>query len=62
MGRPEKRGRFGEFGGVYVPESLIAACSELEEAFESSWVDPEFRWSKNEAKGIGSKRDRQKCI
>jgi tryptophan synthase beta chain len=43
MGRPEKRGRFGEFGGVYVPESLIAACSELEEAFESSWVDPEFR-------------------
>ncbi len=40
QGRP---GRFGEFGGRYVPESLVPACQELEAAFESAWADPAFR-------------------
>jgi len=43
MGRPSESGRFGEFGGRFVPESLMAACVELEAAFESAWSDPEFR-------------------
>ncbi len=36
-------GRFGEFGGTYVPESLVPACTELAEAFIEAWTDPDFR-------------------
>ena len=35
-------GRFGEFGGRFVPESLVPACLELEAAFRSAWADPAF--------------------
>jgi len=35
-------GRFGRFGGRYVPETLIRALDELEEAFEGSRSDPSF--------------------
>ena len=42
MGDPTDDGRFGEFGGRYVPESLVPACEELEAAFRSAWADPEF--------------------
>ncbi|RIK07236.1 MAG: tryptophan synthase subunit beta [Acidobacteria bacterium] len=37
------RGRFGSFGGTFVPETLIPALEELESAFEESWADSEFR-------------------
>jgi len=43
MGEPSATGRFGEFGGRFVPESLMAACKELEAAFRSAWGDPTFR-------------------
>jgi tryptophan synthase beta chain len=43
MGDPGPNGRFGEFGGRFVPESLFPACLELEEAFRSAWADPAFR-------------------
>jgi len=43
MGDPSERGRFGEFGGGYVPESLVPACREVEEAFRDAWADPGFR-------------------
>jgi tryptophan synthase beta chain len=36
-------GRFGEFGGRYVPESLVPACAALEAAFRGAWADPSFR-------------------
>ena len=39
---PTKEGRFGEFGGRFVPETLIPACEELEEAFREAWADPLF--------------------
>jgi len=42
MGDPGPTGRFGEFGGRYVPESLMPACIELEAAFREAWADPEF--------------------
>ena len=42
MGEPSAQGRFGEFGGRYVPESLVAACAELEEHFTAAWSDPAF--------------------
>jgi tryptophan synthase beta chain len=43
MGDPGPSGRFGEFGGLFVPETLVPACHELEEAFRSAWADPGFR-------------------
>jgi tryptophan synthase beta chain len=43
MGDPGPRGRFGDFGGLYVPETLVPACQELERAFRDAWADPGFR-------------------
>ncbi len=43
MGDPGPTGRFGRFGGRFVPESLVPACEELEAAFRSAWADPSFR-------------------
>ena len=43
MGDPGPSGRFGEFGGRYLPESLVPACLELEQAFRTAWSDPKFR-------------------
>ena len=42
MAEPSAEGRFGEFGGRFVPESLVPACEELETAFRAAWADPEF--------------------
>ena len=36
------KGRFGEYGGQYVPETLMNAVHELEEAYEKYKNDPEF--------------------
>jgi len=36
------KGRFGEYGGQYVPETLMNAVNELEEAYEKYSKDPEF--------------------
>ncbi len=38
-----KPGRFGAFGGRYVPETLMANLIELEAAFEVAWKDKSFR-------------------
>jgi tryptophan synthase beta chain len=43
MGDPGDAGRFGEFGGKYIPETLIPACAELDAAFREAWADPAFR-------------------
>jgi tryptophan synthase beta chain len=40
---PDKRGRFGPFGGRYVPETLVAPLEELERAFNDVRVDKSFR-------------------
>ncbi len=42
LGEPTASGRFGEFGGRFVPETLMPACLELEEAFRQAWADPAF--------------------
>ena len=36
-------GRFGDYGGRYVPETLMAALEELEAAYEQAKRDPIFR-------------------
>jgi tryptophan synthase beta chain len=43
MGDPGPSGRYGDFGGLYVPETLVPACHELERAFRAAWVDTAFR-------------------
>lgn len=43
MAEPTPDGRFGEFGGLFVPETLVPACQELDVAFRDAWGDPEFR-------------------
>jgi len=43
MGEPDDSGRFGEFGGRFVPETLVPACQELERAFHEAWNDPAWR-------------------
>ena len=43
MGEPDESGRFGAFGGRYVPETLMPACLELEAAFRDAWADRAFR-------------------
>ena len=42
MSAPDERGRFGHFGGRFVPEALIPAWLELETAFVDAWSDPSF--------------------
>ena len=39
----EKKGRFGEFGGQYVPETLMPVLKEVEEAYLAAQKDPEFQ-------------------
>lgn len=39
----EKKGRYGDFGGQYVPETLMPAIHELEEAYEKYKNDEDFK-------------------
>ncbi len=41
--QPAGLGRFGGYGGRFVPESLVPACEEVEHAFRDAWADPVFR-------------------
>jgi tryptophan synthase beta chain len=40
---PTVDGRFGNFGGMFVPETLIPSCQELEKAFREAWGSTDFR-------------------
>ena len=40
---PDQRGYYGGFGGRFVPETLMPALEQLEEAYERSKADPEFQ-------------------
>ncbi len=39
---PDERGRFGAFGGRYVPETLLSALEELDAAYRDARADPSF--------------------
>src|SRR5690242_560434 len=39
---PDALGRYGAFGGRFVPESLMAALDELERAYAAAQSDPAF--------------------
>lgn len=40
---PDEHGRFGKFGGRYVPETLMNALIELEEAYQKYTKEPKFQ-------------------
>jgi tryptophan synthase beta chain len=40
---PDPRGRFGAYGGRFIPETLMAAVEELTEAFDAAQRDTAFR-------------------
>src|ERR1700689_3461719 len=39
---PDAQGRYGPYGGSYVPETLMAPVAELTAAYESARRDPKF--------------------
>lgn len=43
MGKEKFNGKFGPFGGQYVPETLMNAVNEVEEAYEKYSRDPQFQ-------------------
>ena len=43
LAQPDALGRYGKFGGKYVPETLMPALSELEQAFYHHSQQPEFQ-------------------
>jgi tryptophan synthase beta chain len=40
--QPDERGRFGGYGGQYVPETVMEALFELERRFQEAWSDSDF--------------------
>ncbi len=43
MTYPDDKGKFGEYGGKFVPEVLMEAVSELQDAYEKYKDDPKFK-------------------
>ena len=43
LSAPDERGRFGEYGGRFAPETLMPALAELEAAFREAMADDTFR-------------------
>jgi Tryptophan synthase beta chain len=41
--QPNNKGFYGQFGGQFVPETLMTAVKQLEEAYEDSKKDPLFK-------------------
>ena len=44
---PDSRGHFGQFGGIYVPETLVPVLLQVEQAYQEASHDPDFQktWS-----------------
>jgi tryptophan synthase beta chain len=43
LAKPDERGRFGDYGGMFAPETLMPALKELEVAFIDAASDPAFQ-------------------
>ncbi|MBI2907591.1 MAG: tryptophan synthase subunit beta [Chloroflexi bacterium] len=43
VGLPDREGHFGEFGGRFVPETLMPAILELQQAYEDARKDEDFQ-------------------
>ena len=40
---PDDRGRFGDFGGKFIPETLMAAVADLDDAYQTAKANPDFQ-------------------
>ena len=40
---PDERGRFGDYGGKFIPETLMAAVADLDDAYQRTKGDPAFQ-------------------
>lgn len=40
---PDEKGRFGQFGGRFVPETLMSAIDELEREYRAAQADESFQ-------------------
>ena len=47
MNLPDARGHFGQYGGRYVPETLMYPLQQLEEEYHRAQQDPEFQTELN---------------
>jgi tryptophan synthase beta chain len=45
---PDERGRYGSFGGRFVPETLMGPLQELEDAYRAAAQDPRFHTELND--------------
>ncbi len=45
---PDARGRYGSYGGRFVPETLMGPLQELEDAYRKATIDPSFQAELNE--------------
>ena len=54
---PDARGRFGEFGGRFVPETVMGALDELSAAWQEAWSDPGFHAELDRPMGAASVRE-----
>jgi tryptophan synthase beta chain len=45
---PDARGHFGQYGGRYVPETLMQSVIELEKEYDRAQADPEFHLKLND--------------
>lgn len=52
---PDANGFFGDYGGQFIPETLVAPCQELAEAFRTAMLDSSFQqelsWHLNDFAG-----------
>ena len=51
---PDKNGRFGPFGGRYVPETLMPAMSRLSDGVTNTWANQAFQASSAASSTAGS--------
>ena len=55
---PDATGHFGKYGGMFVPETLMAPLQELASVYEHAKKDPEFRqldwWPEISLTNLGS--------
>ena len=58
--RPDALGRFGRFGGRFVPETVMAALDELEAAVEDALADPAFHAERAAAHGATTAAGRRR--
>ena len=59
---PDERGRFGPFGGRYVPETLVPAFERLEEGVRMHLADADFRLRPFHTQFVATRRGFHRCV